>query len=91
MEERGHVCVCYFVCDDQRRFLIRKQYKQRPEGNQVDSTEIWASWLLGKENCKSKGQRVWYYFHFYRTRDWNRRKDSNHGRVTELAVGSAGI
>lgn len=25
----------YFIWDAQRRFLIRKQYKQRPEGNEV--------------------------------------------------------
>lgn len=34
MVNRGY-CVCSIVWDSQRRYLIKKQYKQKSEGNEV--------------------------------------------------------
>lgn len=53
--EAGGWYVYYFIWDDLRRIWIRKQYKHRPEGNEVDLSRNLCIMISGKENWKING------------------------------------
>lgn len=66
-------CVCSIVWDGQRRYLIKKQYKQKSKGNEVGlngNLGIVVIWQIEPQEQRLEYEVV---FHFYR-KSWDRKK-----------------